>query len=206
MKCLFRKPRIQGVSALVASALVVLAASAASSSAALLQTGACDSSTLVQPFAQWGDSAQYKLVPGGSFENGAPGWTLENGAAVVSGNETLGATGSHSLYLPAGASAESAPTCVNAAYPTFRLFARNTNLLSTVAVQVVYSDPIVGRVALPVGALALSTRWAPSLPMLTTSAIQAVLKNGQAQVSLRFTSLTGSTTIDDVYVDPRLGH
>jgi hypothetical protein len=204
MKCLFRsRARIVGV--LAAGAAVALAAPAASS-AALISTGSCDNSTLVQPFAQFGDSAQYKLVPGGSFENGAPGWTLKNGAAVVSGNETLAASGAHSLYLPAGASAESAPTCVNAAYPTFRLFARNTNLLSTVAVQVVYSDPIVGRVALPVGALALGTRWAPSLPMLTTSAIQAVLKNGEAQVSLRFTSLTGSTTIDDVYVDPRLSH
>jgi hypothetical protein len=42
--------------------------------------------------------------------------------------------------------------------------------------------------------------------MLTTSAIQGVLRNGVAQVSLRFTALTGTTTIDDVYIDPRFGH
>jgi hypothetical protein len=197
------------VSVLAAAAALALAAFPAASSAALIETGACDGSPLSQPFVRWGDSAQFKLMPGGSFENGSPGWKLSGGAAVAGGSEPYGASGSlgsHSLYLPAGASAESPPTCVNAAYPTFRLFARNANLLSTVAVQVVYDEPIVGRVGLPVGAIALSTSWKPTLPMLTASAIEGVLQNGEAQVSLRFTSLTGSTSIDDVYVDPRLSH
>jgi hypothetical protein len=211
MKCLFRTPRrsphANRLSMLAVTALVGLATLPATASAALIETGACDGATLTQPFKQWGDSAPYKLVSGGSFENGAPGWTLSGGAAVVSGSEPFGATGSvgsHSLYLPAGASAESPATCVNAAYPTFRLFARNSGLLSTLLAQVVYNDPILGRVGLPVGTIALGTSWKPTLPMLTTSAIQAVLKNGEAQVSLRFSSLTGSTTIDDVFVDPRL--
>ena len=215
MKCLFRTPlrsphaNRASLLAVAVTALVALTALPATASAALVETGACDSATLTQPFAKWGDSAPYKLMPGGSFESGAPGWTLSHGASIVSGSEPFGATGSvgsHSLYLPAGASAESPATCVNAAYPTFRLFARNANLLSTVAVQVAYDDPVVGRVALPVGTIALGTSWKPTLPMLTTSAIQGVLKNGEAQVSLRFTALTGSTTIDDVFVDPRLAH
>jgi hypothetical protein len=208
MKCLFRF-HARAVGLLAAGAAAGLAAFPASSSAALIETGACDNATLVQPFQQWGDSAQYKLVPGGSFESGEPGWTLTGGARVVSGSEPFGVTGSvgsHSLYLPAGATAESPATCVNAAYPSFRLFDRNTGLLSTVLVQVVYTDPIVGRLSLPVGALALSPSWKPSLPMLTTSAIQGVLQNGSADVSLRFTALTGSTTIDDVYVDPRFSN
>jgi hypothetical protein len=208
MKCLFRF-RARRVALATAGAAAAFAVAPATSSAALVSTGACDESTLSQPFRQWNDASQYKLVPGGSFENGAPGWTLSGGAAVVSGGEPYdvsGGTGSHGLYLPAGASAESPATCVNAAYPTFRLFARNSTLLSTVLVQVVYDDPILGRVTLPVGAIALSTSWKPSLPMLTTSAIQGVLKNGVADVSLRFTALTGASAIDDVYVDPRLSH
>ncbi|HTA06007.1 MAG TPA: hypothetical protein VK774_06565 [Solirubrobacteraceae bacterium] len=176
------------------------------SSAALISTSACDEASLTQPFKLWLDSSQYKLVPGGSFEEGASGWTFSHGATVVSGNQSFNADGSHSLYLPAGSSAESPPTCVNAAYPTFRLFARNSSLLSTVVVQVVYDDPIVGRVVLPVGVVALSKNWQPSLPMLTASAVQGVLKNGVAQVSLRFTAAVGSSSIDDVYVDPRLSH
>jgi hypothetical protein len=194
------------VAALAASAIGAMAALPAVSSAALISTGACDEASLTQPFKPWLDSSQYKLVPGGSFEEGASGWTLSHGATVTSGNQSLDADGSHSLYLPAGSSAESPPTCVNAAYPTFRLFARNSSLLSTVVVQVVYDDPIVGRVVLPVGVVALSKNWQPSLPMLTASAVQGVLKNGVAQVSLRFTAAVGSSSIDDVYVDPRLSH
>ena len=208
MKCLFRF-HARAVGLIAVSAAAGLAALPATSSAALIETGACDNSTLTQPFKAYGDSSQYKLVPGGSFENGAPGWTLTHGASVVGGSEPSGVTGSvgsHSLYLPAGASAESPTSCVNAAYPTFRLFDHTSGLLSAVLVQVVYDDPIVGRLTLPVGALALSPSWKPSLPMLTTSVIQGVLKNGSAQISLRFTALTGSTTIDDVYVDPRLSH
>lgn len=209
MKYLFSiHTRTAGVAAaLASSALVALAAFPAASSAALISTGVCDEASLTQPFKPWLDSGQYKLVPGGSFENGAPGWTLSHGATVASGSEPFGATGSvgsRSLYLPAGASAESPPTCVNAAYPTLRLFARNSGLLSSLVVQVVYDDPIVGRVALPVGAVALSKNWQPSLPMLTASAVQGVLKNGVAQVSLRFTAALGGSTIDDVYVDPRM--
>jgi hypothetical protein len=207
-KCLFRN-HARPVGMLVAGAAAVLAVAPAGASAALIATSSCDGAALSQPFAQWGDLSQYKLVPGGSFENGSAGWKLTGGAAIVSGSQPYGAGGSpgaRSLSLPAGASAESPATCVNAAYPTFRLFARNSSLLASTAVQVVYSDPVVGRLALPVGALALSTSWRPSLPMLTGSAIQGVLRNGVAQVSLRFTSLTGSTTIDDVYVDPRFGH
>ncbi len=211
MKCLFSIPtRAAGVvAALAVSAILVSSAFPAVSSAALISTGACDEASLTQPFKSWQDSGQYKLVPGGSFEEGASGWTLSGGASVASGSEPFGATGavgSHSLYLPAGASAESPPTCVNAAYPTFRLFARNSALLSTLVVQVVYTDPIVGRVVLPVGAVALSKNWQPSLPMLTASAVQGVLKNGVAQVSLRFTAALGGSSIDDVYVDPRLSH
>lgn len=211
MKCLFRfHTRFAGMAAaLAATAVGAMAAFPAVSSAALIGTGACDDASLTQPFKAWLDSGQYKLVSGGSFENGASGWTLSGGASVVSGSEPFGATGSvgsHSLYLPAGASAESPATCVNAAYPTFRLFARNSALLSTLVVQVVYNDPVVGRVALPVGAVALGKNWQPSLPMLTASAVQGVLENGVAQVSLRFTAALGGSSIDDVYVDPRLSH
>jgi hypothetical protein len=206
MKGLFRfHARAAGVFA--AGAVVAMTAFPAASSAALIDTGACDNSTLTQPFKPWLDSAQYKLVPGGSFENGAAGWTLTGGAAVVGGSEPFGVTGSvgtGSLHLPAGASAESPATCVNAAYPTFRLFGRTSGLLSTVLVQVVYDDPILGRLALPVGVVTLSPKWAPSLPMLTGSAVEGVLRDGSANVSLRFTALLGSTTIDDVYVDPRM--
>jgi hypothetical protein len=92
---------------------------------------------------------------------------------------------------------------VNAAYPSLRFFARNNGLLSNVVVQLVYSNPLLGLIPIPVGTVALSGQWQPSLPMLTLSAIPGLLSGGTTQVALRFTALLGSSQIDDIFVDPR---
>jgi hypothetical protein len=186
--------------------IAMTAFSAAPAGAALLSTGACNDAALTQPFAQWGDASTYELVPGGDFEGTLAGWTLSGGAARVAGSEPFGATGAvgtSSLALSAGASAQSPYVCVNASYPTFRFFARNNGLLSTVLVQVVYKTAL-GPVALPLGTVALSGEWQPTLPMLTGSVVGGLLSGGTAQAALRFTALTGSSRIDDVFVDPRM--
>jgi hypothetical protein len=198
--------RIQTLGAAAAGlALVVLSGTPAR--AALISTSACDKSALTQPFMRWGDTASYKLVPGASFEAGTPGWTLNSGARTLTSSEPYGVTGSvgtSSLYLPAGASAQSPLTCVNAAYPTFRFFGHNAGLLSTVLIQVVYQEPLVGQVMLPVGTVALNSSWQPTMRMLTASAIPGLLSGGSASVALRFTALTGASQVDDVFVDPRM--
>jgi len=194
-----RRPQILGT---MVAGLTLAVVSGAPAQAALISTDACDNATLTQPFAAYGDSAQYKLVSGGSFSGTSSNWTLSNGARVQSGNGPAGSAGS--LYLPAGASAQSPFTCVDAAYPTFRFFGRNDGLLSTYLVQVVYKEPLLGPVALPVGVFALSGSWQPSAPMLTASVVQGVLTGGTAQVALRFTELTGGSQVDNVYVDPRM--
>jgi len=135
----------------------------------------------------------------GSFTGTSTTWTLSHGARVVAG----GPSGS-SLYLSAGASAQSPFTCVDAADPTFRFFGRNDGLLSTFLVQVVYNEPLLGPVALPVGVFALSGSWQPSATMLTASVVQGLLSNGTAQVAIRFTELTGASQMDNVFVDPRM--
>jgi hypothetical protein len=146
-------------------------------------------------------------VPGGDFEGGLSGWTLTGAAYKVSGSEPFGAAGSvgaSSLSLTAGASAQSPFTCVNAGYPAFRFFGRNSGLLSTVLVQVLYRNPLLGLVPLPVGVVALSGSWQPTVRMLTGSVVGGLLSGGTAQIALRFTALTGSAQIDDVFVDPRM--
>jgi hypothetical protein len=178
----------------------------ASAQAALISTAACNATALSTPFAAWGDTSDYELAPGGNFESGLTGWTLSGGAGLVAGSEPYDATGtpgSSSLLLPAGASAQSPFTCVNAAYPTLRFFARNNGLASSVLVQVVYRTALGVQVVLPVGTVALSGSWEPTLPMLTASAVPAALSGGTAEVALRFTALLGPSQIDDVYVDPR---
>ncbi len=174
--------------------------------AALVSTGACNNAALSQPFAQWGDTNSYELVPQGDFEGSLSQWTLRGGASRAPESEPYGATGEvgrYSLALPAGATAQSPYTCVNASYPSFRFFARNGSLLSTVLVQVLYKT-VLGPVALPLGAVALSDTWQPTLPMLTGSVVGGLLSGGTAQVALRFTALTGESRIDDIYIDPRM--
>jgi hypothetical protein len=190
----------------VLGGLALTAIPAASAQAAIISTGACDGAALSQPFAHWGDKNVYKLVPGGDFESSLSGWTFGGGARTVAGSEPDGVTGnlgSSSLSLPAGASAQTPFTCVNAAYPTFRFFGRNNGLLSSVLVSVVYRDPILGTVTLPVGTVALSGSWQPTQPMLTASAVEGALSGGTAQMALRFTAIGGGSQIDDIFIDPR---
>ena len=192
--------------ALALASLVLGVSFAGPAQAALISGGACNEAPLSHPFAQWGDSSSYELAPGGDFETSAAGWTLSGGAKVGTGSEPYGASGavgSHSLVLPQGASAQSPFTCVNASYPTFRFFARNNGLLSTVLAQVVYKT-LLGTVSLPLGAVALSSTWQPTLPMLTGSVVTGVLSGGTAHVALRFTAVTGTSAVDDVFVDPRM--
>jgi hypothetical protein len=192
--------------AAVACGITAATLAAASSQAAVVSTTACDGSALSKPFLPWGDSNLYKIVPGGDFEGDLSAWTLTGGAKKVAGSDpyaVTGTPGASSLSLPAGSSAQTPFTCVNAAYPTFRFMARNTGLLGTVLVQVVYHTPLGVTVVAPVGAVALSGSWQPTLAMLTASAVPAALSGGTAQLAIRFTEVTGTSQIDDVFVDPR---
>jgi hypothetical protein len=193
---------------LLGTLMLVLVPAGSASATALINTDACDNATLTQPFAPWGDTGEYKLVPGGDFEGSLSGWSLTSGAKLVSGSEPFGATGTvgrSSMYLPAGASVQTPYTCVDAAYPEFRFFGRNNGLLSIVAVSIVYKE-LGLPVAVPVGTLLLNGSWAPSMRMTTAAAVQGVvsgLLTGQnPEVALRFTAVTGSSQIDDIFIDP----
>jgi hypothetical protein len=180
--------------ALGAAAVVLLPASIAH--ADIIDLSACNLSPLSQPFMPWLDPSSYELAPGGDFENSS--WQLTGGAQVVPGSESFDATGTRgdsSLSLPAGASAESPATCVDAAYPTIRMFTSGTGV---VAVSVVYGD-----LTIPAGVLvSLGGGWQASLPALTASALVAATQDGSAQVSIKLTSLLGHVRVDDVFVDP----
>ena len=193
--------RLGSLAAALVATIALALAGASPAHAALIATGTCDAAPLSKPFAAWGDAHDYKLLPGGDFEDALQGWTL-GGATVVGG----GAQGSaRSLELTPGDSVQTPSTCVNTSYPTFRMFARNITGAGTVMVSVVYRLPLVGPVAVPVGVVALQNgAWSPSLSMLTASTVTGALSNGTAQVAIRFTALLGSVAIDRLYVDPRM--
>jgi hypothetical protein len=185
--------------------LVAACTFAAPAHAGVLTTSAtnCDDGVPTQPFAQYGDTAQYKTV--GTFESGTAGWALTGGAKVVAGNETAhvsGAGDSHSLSLPAGSTATTPPVCVGLAEPTLRFFAkRDSGLLSTVVVSVQVQTSLGLWVTLPLG-VDLGGAWHPSGRMLILANLLPLLPPDRTAVRFTFAPLLGSYQIDDVYVDP----
>jgi hypothetical protein len=196
---------------LVAAAAAVIAAMAFAStaSAGILTASArdCGDETLSNPFARWGDRANYKLVAGGDFEAAHSGWTLRRGAGRVAGNEPWkvgGAGDDTSLRLPAGSTAISPVACVGLEEPTLRFFARKQRgLLSTLAVTVHVETSLGLVVPVPIGVVLGNGTWQPTAPMLIVGNLLPLLPGDRTPVAFGFTPLLGDWQIDDVYVDPR---
>jgi hypothetical protein len=169
--------------------------------------GSCGSQLESQPFAPWGDAANYTPVAGGSFETGAAGWTLAGGAAVTSGNESYNVQGgTHSLSLPAHSSALSPMSCTSIYHPTVRFFLRNTgDPSSRLTVQAVYPGLLGGTQTATLGQLTGSSTWQPAPAMtLLVSNLLATVSLNQTTIGFRFipADSVGAWSIDDVYLDP----
>jgi hypothetical protein len=199
--------RIQTTLAATAASIAASLAFAGTASAGLLvqTTTNCPGQPLSQPFKAWGDGASYELMPGGAAESTA-GWTLTGGAGIVTGNEPWkvhGSTDSHSMHLPSGSSATTAPICVGLDSPTVRFFVKkNSGLLSTLAVSAVLRPSLGGELVVPVGVI-LGGSWQPSPSFLFLGNLLPILPGQYTPVSFRFTPvLGGDWQVDDVYVDP----
>jgi hypothetical protein len=187
----------------VLTALVALPSTASAGTLAASATS-CGSAPIEQPFRRWLDPAKYFLAPDGAIEGTLSGWTLRGGAAKVAGNETAfihDKRDRSSLSLPRGSSATTRAMCVGLLYPTMRFMA-SASLGSLMAVSAVLENPLGGTLTLPVGVVAGTGSWQPTLPILVGANLLATLGNGRAAVAFTFTPLTGSWRVDDVYVDP----
>jgi hypothetical protein len=165
----------------------------------------CPTQSVKQKFSGWGDSSNYFLVPGGSFE-GTPaevGWTL-SGATLTPGNEPFhinGATDDQSLLVSGGGSATSPAFCVDSTMSSLRFFVRQTTPGSDLKVQGVVQTPrgplSMTLADLPNGSLPLWT------PLQVTVATNRIPKGFSISAAMRFlVSGAGAWQIDDVYVDP----
>ena len=203
--------RIKMAAVAASSSVAMLAAIAPSAHAGLLSltTGDCGL-TASEPFAQWGDTTSYTLVPGGTFEPGSASWALTGGAQVVAGNESydVSGRGSNSLSLPAGSSATSPATCTGLDHPSARLFVRNTGSSSSrLNVYATYRLLLGLPYTISLGQLSGSASWQPS-SVLQRGLLNNVLGSltlSQSTISFRFVPAdsTGHWSIDDVYLDPR---
>lgn len=203
------RTRAASLAASCALALGLMVVPAAQASLLSILPGSCTSQVESQPFAQWGDTSSYTLVPGGNFEPGTAPWSLTGAAAVSSGNESFhvdGASDSHSLSLPSGSSATSPAMCTNIYHPTLRLFLRNAGSSSSrLKVQVLYPGLLGIVQTATVGEFSGSSSWQPSpAATLLLTNVLATLSIDQTAVAFRFTPAdsTGAWSIDDVYLDP----
>lgn len=167
----------------------------------------CAPTPLSTPFAQFGDSAQYGPVAGGSFESGAAGWSLSN-ATVVAGNESYEvAGGSHSLAIQPTGAAVSPAFCVSTADPSFGFFARRTSG-SWGALNVIlrWTDADGAIHNTTVASLQSGTSWTPIPVLKLASALPLWQPRGTLNVALVFKpeQYGGAWAIDDVYIDPRM--
>lgn len=186
---------LSGVSIAITLGLATALALPVSAAADPINLAPCNDASLSQAFAPWADPSWYELAPGGDFES--PAWTLDGGAELTPGGEPYAATGAlgdSSLSMPAGSSAASPVTCVDAAYPTVRFFIAGTG---SVAVSL-----IDGALDLPAGVAAASGSWQPTPVMVTEAPVLAALSGGTADVSLQLTALNGDPRVDDVFIDP----
>jgi hypothetical protein len=179
-----------------------------SAEAGLIGTGpasSCDSAS--QVFAPWGDSANYRLVPGGSFEADGPRWSMSRGAKVVAGNEPFhvrSSSDSRSLYIPSGGSALSPTVCFGLGHWHSRFFVRNVgSARGSLHVDVAVKS-LLGLVSLlDGGTITASGEWSPSPRIgLTLTNLCSLL--GVRAISFRFRAVGWGAAfqVDDVYLDP----
>jgi hypothetical protein len=183
-----------------------LAIAPASASAGPLVSSApdCENQTLAQPFLPWADIAQYTLNSGGDFEGGGS-WRLSGGAAVVSGNEPFqvgSGSDAHSLSLPSGSSAVSSPICVGIEHPTIRFFAKASNRLAGLRVEVLFEDAFGNVQSAPIGSLTGAGDWAPTPVYPIVVNLLPLLPGERTAVAFRLSATSGSVQVDDFYVDP----
>jgi hypothetical protein len=188
--------------ALRITALTVLTVLAGASAA----LASCPVQPVSTPFSQWGDTSDYFLVPGGSFEGTSDqvGWSL-SGATLSAGNEPFfvnGTTDGQLLSINGGGSATSPYFCVDSTMGSLRFFAQQSTAGSDLQVEALVQTPS-GDATVPVADLADGSMpsWAPTQVINGRGTLP---NNDSVMVALHFTapSSAGSWQVDDVYVDP----
>lgn len=152
-----------------------------------------------------GDTADYSLAPGGDFEgSGTSGWTLDGGARIQTGNESLGvSSGRKSLRMPLSSTATSPKFCVDETHPHFRFAYRvDAAALSGFIAYVVWRDAnnkILNIELVSSKVLNLTpTTWqpTPNSPLSTLLPLNPTTKS--ATVQLKILALNPTHFVGDV--------
>ena len=188
------------------AASVAVSATSASATTTVLP---CSSRVESTPFARWGDTHPYFLMPNGGFESGSASWTLAGGASVGTGNESYyasGRTASNSLVIPAGGKATSQTICVGRDETWFRLFVKNPGVKdASLQVVVTVQDPRTGQVeheTFIIDARSLGAGWSPTVPLRIPTATGGGIGTQNLTLAVNPIGARATWSIDDVFIDP----
>jgi hypothetical protein len=185
---LSRMKRLFTSGGLVIAALAAVPATAAAN---------CEYGPLSQPFAQFGDSADYYLAPGGDFESLS--WSSWGGASLVYGVNPLSlAGGARSLSLDSGEGVRSPLLCVSRDTPHLRFLAKGREGQLDVEVRVYRNGRVTDSSS---GSVSTSAHrwWAPSRNV--DLKVDSLASGETGAVTVTFRS-QGDWLIDDVFIDP----
>jgi hypothetical protein len=171
----------------------------------------CNEIVIENPFTAWGDDADYFLIKGGDLSSDAVGYGWDLGAGELAAQNNSYSTHTFepsSLSLSQGDSATSSTVCVTPDLPTMRFFVRNTGAATgTLSVDAIYEDQNFEQHTYHLGTLTSSgagDAWTPSPILELAAPLVAVLDDGTAPVTFKFTAEGDGSAwlVDDVYVDP----
>ncbi len=196
MPYIIRPKGVMKIAASLFGSMLLIGAAPAAASAA------CPSSPASTALSQFGDNALYSLLPGCSFESGAPGWSLSN-ADVEEGEGANG--GQYLLSIEPDGSAVSPTFCVSSDYPSFRFFASQTGggTDASLRVRLRWSERFSGHRETTVASLQPGSSWTLSPVLQLAGALPLWMPGSSLQVKMVFQpSGGGAYGIDDVYIDP----
>ena len=171
----------------------------AAASSATASTANCTTPALSSPFAAYGDTNLYALVPGQVFDGLAgTGWTLSGGASIQTTTVADGSTG-EVLDLPGGSSAVSPPMCVDNTYPTARMIVRTVSEGAPFSLFAEYAGS--GNLVSAGNVKGHGSGWQPSAVLQTDPGSQPGWQLVQFAL---IAGNTGENQVYNLYVDPRM--
>jgi hypothetical protein len=177
-----------------AATTVLSAANSPSASAAN-----CSRPALSSPFAAYGDSNLYALVPGETFDSvSGTGWTFTGSASLKTATLADGSTG-QVLDLPAGSTAVSPPMCVDYTFPTARMMVQPVSQGAPLSIFAGYAA--TGNLVSAGNVKGHGSGWQPSAVLQTNPGSQPGWQLVQFAL---IAGTTGHNQVYNLYVDPRM--
>ena len=192
------------VTALVVAVGAALFSVAPAASAATTATVGCTQRTVSQKFLKVdGDTNYYFTAPGGTFESGAPGWSLTNTRIGWGwGNERYYVNGpghSTSLFVNSGGKAVSPVFCNQLGEGSLRFFVRGS-AGARVHLHIDATSNTGGNVS--------TVDWEMTVPSngdwKAPNGIQVpyLYEGNYENLQVSFTAISGWVMVDDVEIDP----